>query len=89
MNYSIFLLILIVFNVEMFFYRQPVYSLMKLWTQHSCKVMKGTKRKGKKSNADNTAHDGVLAYASKVLNLGLLLMEFNGGIREGDGNCII
>lgn len=33
-------------------------------------------------------HDAVLQYASEVLTMGLLLIEFNDGIREGDGNRI-
>lgn len=35
------------------------------------------------------APDLVTAYSSNLLSLGLLLMEFNDGIREGDGNRII
>lgn len=35
-----------------------------------------------------SGHDGVVEYASEVLTLGLLLMEFNDAIREGDGNRI-
>lgn len=52
---------------------------------------KATKRKGKKSSAasDTSNQNGVRAYASEVLTLGLLLMEFNDGVREGDGNRII
>lgn len=52
---------------------------------------KATKRRGKKSSVatDASDQDGVRAYASEVLNLGLLLMEFNDGVREGDGNRII
>ena len=33
--------------------------------------------------------DHILAYAKEVMSLGLLLVEFNDGIREGDGERII
>lgn len=35
------------------------------------------------------SHDGVLQYAQETLTLGLLLMEFNDAIREGDGERIM
>ena len=50
---------------------------------------KRTKRKGRKSSTNTPDQDRVQAYASEVLSLGLLLMEFNDGVREGDGNRII
>ena len=34
-------------------------------------------------------HDHILEYASDVLTLGLLYMEFVDGIREGDGERIL
>ena len=46
------------------------------------------KRRGKKRDNQPT-NDGVKAYACEILNLGLLLMEFNDGIRENDGNRIV
>ena len=39
--------------------------------------------------SDQQVPDLVNAYASNLMSLGLLLMEFNDGIREGDGNRII
>lgn len=33
--------------------------------------------------------DSVYAYACETLTLGLLLLEFNDGIREGDGNRVL
>lgn len=41
----------------------------------------------KKKKSKN--HDNVQAYASQVLTMGLLLMEFNDAIREGDGCRIL
>ena len=40
------------------------------------------------ANHRDSGHDGVLEYASEVLTLGLLFMEFNDAIRVGDGNRI-
>ena len=34
-------------------------------------------------------NDHVLEYAKELMNLGLLLMEFNGSIHEGDGERIL
>ena len=42
----------------------------------------------KKKPVKSAERDGVLEYATDVLTLGLLLMEFNDAIREGDGNRI-
>lgn len=44
---------------------------------------------GAEEGSSSDQHDGVKAYASEVLSLGLILMEFIDGIREGDGNRII
>ena len=33
--------------------------------------------------------DSVQEYAKETLSLGLLLLEFNDGIREGDGNRVL
>ena len=35
------------------------------------------------------AVDGVLAYATETLSLGLFYMEYKDGIREGDGNRVL
>ena len=43
---------------------------------------------GSKKPVKSAERDGVLEYATDVLTLGLLLMEFNDAIREGDGNRI-
>ena len=40
------------------------------------------------STGEVSGHDGVVEYASEVLTFGLLLMEFDDAIREGDGNRI-
>ena len=46
--------------------------------------------RGKRIKTVNAkTHDGVHAYACEVLTLGLILMEFNDAIREGDGERII
>ena len=49
------------------------------------KRAKGSSQQPKESSH----HDGVQAYASEVLNLGLIFMEFIDGVREGDGNRIL
>ena len=38
---------------------------------------------------DDGGRDGVCEYAQEVLSLGLLYMEFNDAIREGDGKRIL
>ena len=38
---------------------------------------------------DDGGRDGVCEYAQEVLSLGLLYMEFNDAIREGDGERIL
>ena len=38
---------------------------------------------------ENTDSDLVNAYSRNLMSLGLLLMEFNDGIREGDGDRIM
>ena len=43
----------------------------------------------KKKGTPKQPHDGVHDYAKDTLVLGLLLMEFNDSIREGDGDRII
>ena len=45
-------------------------------------------RKNDSSIAKKCDHDAVVEYASEVLTLGLLLLEFEDAIREGDGNRI-
>ena len=45
---------------------------------------------GGEENTDERSHnDHVLSYARDVLSLGLLYMEFQDGIREGDGERIL
>jgi L1 cell adhesion molecule like protein len=50
------------------------------------KKKRQTKKQQEKEKAE---HDGVNAYACEVLTLGLFLMEFADGVKEGDGNRII
>ena len=49
-------------------------------------------KKGRKTSSETpykSSMDSVLQYASEVLSLGLLLIEFNNAIHEGDGDRII
>ena len=51
---------------------------------------KKRKEKQKKQREKEEAeYDGIKGYACEVLTLGLFLMEFIDGVREGDGNRII
>ena len=49
----------------------------------------GKGKRKRKTTVTPGPKDDVQAYASEVLSLGLLLMEFVDGIREGDGDRII
>ena len=40
---------------------------------------------GEHEKVNAAGEDHAQAYASSILNFGLLYMEFNDGIREGDG----
>ena len=40
-------------------------------------------------SSDGKSSDGIYAYTSETLSLGLLFLEFKDGIREGDGNHIM
>ena len=44
---------------------------------------------GLQNDSSHSSNDHVKEYACDVLNLGLMLMEFNDSIREGDGERII
>ena len=44
---------------------------------------------GEHEEVNTAGEDHVQAYASSLLNLGLLYIEFNNGIREGDGYRIL
>ena len=52
-------------------------------------VLSITRRPTVSQPVRRTAPDGVLNYASAVLNDGLLLLEFKDAIREGDGIGIL
>ena len=41
------------------------------------------------SNAEDTATEGIHAYACETLSLGLLYFEFQDAIKEGDGNRVM
>ena len=66
-----------------------IHSLIYLLLVAMKKTSHQRRDKERKRTTHAPTNDGVKAYECEILNLGLLLMEFNDGIRENDGNRIV